>query len=99
MLELCRNELDVYNRCASRTQKQIWGKIADVLLEMSDQIYNSDVFTLPVNQEDMGNLIDASRESISRLLSEFEKDGIIKMSGKKVEIINKKSLVLISTNG
>lgn len=99
MLELCRTELDIYNRCANRTQKQIRGKIADVLLEMSDQIYNSDIFPLPVNQEELGNLIDASRESISRLLSEFEKDGIIKMSGKKVEIINKKSLLLISTNG
>jgi CRP-like cAMP-binding protein len=99
MLELCRNELEVYHRCANRTQKQMRGKIADVLLEMSDHIYNSDVFSLPVNQEEIGNLVDSSRESVSRVLTEFERDSIIEISGKKIEILNKKSLFLISANG
>ena len=74
-------------------------KIADVLLEFSDKIYGSDIFAIPLNQEDLGNLVDSSRESISRVFNEFEKDGIIKISGKKVEILNKKSLLLISANG
>jgi len=99
MLELCRNELEVFCRCANRTQKQIRGKIADVLLEFSDKIYNSTIFTLPLTQEDLGDLVDSSRESISRVLAEFDKDGIIKILGKKIEILNKKSLLLISANG
>jgi CRP-like cAMP-binding protein len=99
MLDICRNELEMYYKCASRTQKQIRGKIADVLLEMCDKIYNTDVFTIPLNQEETGNLVDASRESVSRILNEFEKDGIINISGKKIEIRNKKSLQLISSNG
>lgn len=99
MLDICRNELEIYNKCANRTQKQIRGKIADVLLEMSDKIYNSDIFTIPLNQEETGNLVDASRESVSRILNEFEKDGIINLSGKKIEIRNKQSLKLISSNG
>jgi CRP/FNR family transcriptional regulator len=99
LLEVCRNELEVFHRCANRTQKQMRGKIADVLLEMSDRIYNSDVFTLPVNQEEIGNLVDSSRESISRVLTEFERDDIIRISGKKIEILNKKSLLMISANG
>ena len=99
MLELCRNELEVFYRCANRTQKQIRGKIADVLLELSERIYNSDIFRIPLTQEDMGNLVDSSRESISRVLTEFEKDGIVRLVKKKVEITNKKSLLLISANG
>lgn len=99
MLELCRNELEVFNRCANRTQKQMRGKIADVLIELSERIYNCDSFKIPLNQEDLGNLVDSSRESISRVLSEFENDGIIRLSGKKVEILKKKSLLLISANG
>jgi CRP-like cAMP-binding protein len=99
MLELCRNELEVFHRCANRTQKQIRGKIADVLMELSDRIYSSNMFNIPITQEDLGNLVDASRESVSRVLAEFEKDGIIRLSGKKVEITNKKSLLLISANG
>jgi len=99
MLELCRNELEVFYRCANRTQKQIRGKIADVLLELSERIYNSDIFRIPLTQEDLGNLVDSSRESISRVFTEFEKDGIIRLVRKKVEITNKKSLLLISANG
>jgi CRP-like cAMP-binding protein len=99
MLELCRNELEVFNRCANRTQKQIRGKIADMLLEFSDKIYNSPVFKIPLTQEDLGNMVDSSRESISRVFSEFEKDGIINLSGKRVEIVNKNLMLLISLNG
>jgi CRP-like cAMP-binding protein len=99
MIELCRNELEVFYRCANRTQKQIRGKIADVLLEMSDQIYKSQVFTIPVTQEEIGNLVDASRESVSRIMAEFERDNIIKVSGKKTEILNKQSLLMISSKG
>ncbi|NLC86187.1 MAG: winged helix-turn-helix domain-containing protein, partial [Bacteroidales bacterium] len=41
----------------------------------------------------------ASRESINRILSEFVTDGIIGMESKKVKILNKHSLQLISQNG
>jgi CRP/FNR family transcriptional regulator len=99
MLELCSNELEVFHRCANRTQKQIRGKIADVILEFSNKIYNANSFAMPLTQEDIGNLVDSSRESISRVMTEFEKDGIIRFSGKKIEILNKKTLLLISANG
>lgn len=99
LLELCRNELEVFDRCANRTQKQIRGKIADVLLEFSDKIYTSRNFTMPLTQEDLGNLVDSSRESISRVLAEFYKDGIINIKGKKIEITNRDSLLMISSKG
>ncbi len=99
LIDLCRNELEVFYRCANRTQKQVRGKIADVLLEMADKIYNSNEFILPVTQEEIGNLVDSSRESVSRVLTEFEKDGLVRLSGKNVEILKKDSLLLVSANG
>lgn len=99
IVELCKNELENYIRCANRTQKLIRGKIADVLLELSNSVYNSDSFDIPVTQEDIGNLIDASRESVSRVLNEFEQDGIITISGKNIVLLNKESLTMISANG
>jgi CRP/FNR family transcriptional regulator len=99
LLEICNNELEVFHRCANRTQKQMRGKIADVLIELSERIYGSDTFKIPLTQEDLGNLVDSSRESVSRVLTEFEKDGIIRLVRKKVEITNKTSLLLISANG
>jgi len=99
ILELCRNELETYSRCANRTQKQVRGNIADVLLDLSDNIFESSCFSLPMNQAELGGLVDTSRESISRILTEFSKDGIIEVNGKQIKITNKKSLKLISQNG
>ena len=99
ILDLCKSELEVYNRCANRTQKQIRGKIADVLIEFSEKIFNAGSFTLPLTQEEIGNLVDSSRESVSKVLTEFDKDGIIKISAKKIEILNKKALLMISSKG
>jgi CRP/FNR family transcriptional regulator len=99
LLELCRNELDMYNRCANRTQKHIRGKVADVLIDFSEKIYSSKSFKLPLTQEDIGNLVDSSRESINRVLAEFDKDGIIKFTGKSIEIVNRETLRLISSKG
>jgi CRP-like cAMP-binding protein len=99
IVDLCNNELATFRNCASRAQKQVLGNLADVILNFSDNIYNSDSFTIPISREEIGNLIDASRESISRILAELNKDGIIRISGRKIEILNKKSLELISRNG
>ena len=73
--------------------------MADVLLEFSEKIFQSDRFMFPISQSELANLVDTSRESVSRVLSEFDKDGIIKLNGKEIEILNKKSLNLISQNG
>ncbi|MPN01231.1 hypothetical protein SDC9_148437 [bioreactor metagenome] len=73
--------------------------MADALLEFSDKIFMSDTFTIPLSQAELANLVDTSRESVSRVLSEFDKDGIIDVKGKQIEIVNKKSLKLISQNG
>lgn len=97
--EFCKNELESFRRCANRTQKLIRGNMADALLEFSDNIFKSDTFVLPLSQAEFANLIDTSRESVSRVLTEFDKDGIIKIIGKEIKIINKKSLMLISQKG
>ncbi|HPT43283.1 MAG TPA: Crp/Fnr family transcriptional regulator [Paludibacteraceae bacterium] len=99
ILDLCRNELESFRRCANRTQRQTRGNIAAFLLELSEIIFESDEFILPLSQSEIGNLVDATRESVNRVLTEFDKDEIISLKGKNVEIVNKKSLQLISQNG
>ena len=99
MLELCKSELESYQKCVNRTQKQIRGKLADVLLDFADNIYHSDTFSINITQEDIGNLVDASRESVSRVMAEFAKDQIISMVGKKITILDRNILSSISKNG
>lgn len=99
ILDLCRNELESFRRCANRTQKQSRGNIAAFLLELANDIFQSNEFSLPLTQLEIGNLVDTTRESVSRILTEFNKDEIIRMTGKKIEILNKSTLELISKNG
>ena len=47
------------------------------ILFFADTIYESDTFTLPLSREELGNLVDASRESVSRILTEFHEEKII----------------------
>jgi CRP/FNR family transcriptional regulator len=99
ILNLCRYELDSFRRCAQRTQKQTRGNIADVLLDFADYFYNSDTFHLPITRDEFGTLIDTSRENVSRALTEFANDKIIRIKGREIEILNKKSLKQISEKG
>ncbi len=99
ILDLCRNELESFRRCANRTQRQSRGNIAAFLLELSNDIAESNLFVLPLSQNEIGNLVDTTRENVSRILAEFDKDQIISLKGKNVEILNKNSLELISKNG
>jgi len=96
--ELCKNELDSFHRCVNRTQKHINGRIADALLFFKNTFkYNE--FILPFTRLEFGNFVDTSRESVSRILTDFKNDGIINLNGKKVEILNEKLLEKISKKG
>ncbi len=99
IVELCRNEINLFGKYISRVQKNARGRIAEALLFFSEEIYNKTTFKLTLTRNEFGDYIDTSRESVSRILSEFNIDGIIKIDGKKIEIINKKQLELIRKTG
>lgn len=99
ILELCRNEISSYTRCVNRTQKHLNGRVAEVLLFFRNSIYNSDEFEIPITRQELGNLMDSSREAVSRILSDFNKDGIIKQDKKKISILEIEKLQKISDIG
>ena len=99
IIELCRNELNSFKQCVNRTQKYIHGRAADALLFFSNDIYNSDEFVLPLTRLELGYFISTSRESICRILNEFDDAGIIGLSGRKVKILDKDLLEIISKKG
>ncbi|MCK4829443.1 Crp/Fnr family transcriptional regulator [bacterium] len=79
--------------------KQLRGRIAHILLMFADQIYRSDIYELPVSRKEVGELIDMRTENVVRILSEFRKDQLIGIEGKKIEIKNKSMLKKISELG
>lgn len=99
IIELCKNEIDSFFRCLNRTQKQINGRVADALLFFYNDIYEKKDFILPLSREEFGNYIDTTRESISRVLTEFQRDGLIIITDKKIKILKEETLKKISEKG
>ncbi len=79
--------------------KNLRGRIAYILLLFADEIYNSEMFDLPISRKEIAQLIDMTTENVIRILSEFRKDEIIRINGKNIEILNKKILEQISAHG
>lgn len=99
IIELCKNELTQYNRFVKLLQNQIFGRLATNLLFFSNEIYESDEFDLPLNRNELADLICTSRESVSRLLSDLAKEQIISINGKCFRILDKQRLTEISKKG
>lgn len=98
-VELCMNELNSHRKCVNRTQKQIIGNLAENLLFFSKEIYSSNEFTLPLSREELGNLIDASRESVSRALTDLHNEGVLEICKRHIKIIEEDKLILLSKKG
>ncbi len=86
----------LYERIITLTQKQGPGRVADVIICLSERIFKSDTFCSPCTRKEMAEMCSLSFESMSRILKEFKEEGIIDLDGKNVHIIKKKELELIS---
>jgi CRP-like cAMP-binding protein len=98
IVDLSKNEHSSMNKCINRTQKNINGRIADALLHFHE-LYDKKEFILPLSRQELGNYTDTSRENVSRILTQLHQDKIIRVSNKKIKIVNEEMLTLISKNG
>lgn len=80
-------------------QKNLAGRVAFVLLYFTEDIYKSRVFDIPVSRKEIADYIGMSTANVIRTLSDFKRDGIIKIFGKTMEIVNIEKLEIISKRG
>jgi CRP-like cAMP-binding protein len=57
------------------------------------------VFDLPVSRKEIADYIGMSTANVIRTISDFKKDGIIKVFGKTIEIVDINKLEIISKRG
>ena len=89
----------IYGRFFSFTQKQLHGRLADILLCLSNKIFQSKSFDLPLSRADLGDLTGMSTESVIRMMKEFKDDGLIDMNCKQIELLDIGRLERISEFG
>ena len=88
-----------YERFFSLTMKQLHGRMADLLICLSDRVYESEGFTVDLSRKDLAELTAMSNESATRILKDFKDDKIIHLDGKAIKILNREKLVQVSKFG
>lgn len=79
--------------------KHLRGRVAYLLIFFSQDIYSSLEFDLPLTRKEMAEYVGMTTENVIRTLSEFRKDGILKIYGKTIHIVNMESLKSIAEFG
>jgi len=80
-------------------QKNLIGRVAFVMLYFTKEIYKSRVFDLPVSRKEIADYIGMSTANVIRTMSDFKKEGIIRVFGKTIEVVDIEKLEVISKRG
>ncbi|HAF28066.1 MAG TPA: hypothetical protein DCG75_03365 [Bacteroidales bacterium] len=97
--EVCSDSLNIFERTLAQYQKQLPGKIAEIILYFSQTIYNSNVFEFPITRNELAELAGITKESFIRTLAEFKNDKIIEIDGKFVKIVSMEIIKTLSKIG
>lgn len=88
----------LFHRLTTLSQKNIDGALSILLLDFA-KIYKSNTYTLPMVRKELANILGYSKESVINTLSKFNKENIINVADRKIEILNKEKLIQISKLG
>jgi CRP-like cAMP-binding protein len=73
--------------------------LADIILCLAERIFYENSFSLPISRQEIAELAGMRVETVIRILKEFSKEGLIKVSNKEFEVIDHEQLRRISDNG
>ena len=80
-------------------KKHLRGRVAFLLIYFSQDIYQTSEFDLPLTRKEMAEYVGMTTENVIRTLSEFRRDGILKIYGKTIHIANMDTLKSIAEFG
>jgi CRP/FNR family transcriptional regulator len=89
----------VYKKISDLSRKQLRGRLADTILYLRDEIFYSDEFDMGMTRKELAELSSMSMENAVRILSEFKKDNIISLEGKRIKILQLDILKKLSDIG
>lgn len=80
-------------------KKHLRGRVAYLLIYFSRKVFHAEEFELPLTRKEMAEYVGMTTENVIRTLSEFRKDGILKIYGKTIHIVNMESLQAVAEFG
>lgn len=87
MQVLVRRLREADRKIESLALLDVYGRVARLLLEMSQEINGRRVVTRKVSKQDMARMIGASREMVSKVMRDLENSGYIQQDGDLLVIL------------
>lgn len=95
----CKNEEHIYNRCRTIGYKYMLGRLADALLYLcGEEFEDCDIFEY-IQRKDIADFACISKESAVKLLMDLNETNVIRLSGRKIVILDKAELERFSLKG
>jgi CRP/FNR family transcriptional regulator, polysaccharide utilization system transcription regulator len=95
LMQLTCKELGEANQFITDiAQKTVRERLAEVLIMLMESFGLDESFTLQISltREELANIVGTATESVIRLLSEFKGDKLIELNGRKIKILDSKTL-------
>jgi CRP/FNR family transcriptional regulator, polysaccharide utilization system transcription regulator len=96
---LSANSIQMYGRFFCLIHKQSFGRLADIILCLSDRVFEQNEFELPLSRKDLAELSGLSSETVIRMLKVFREEGLIALNGKIMKVLDHKRMKQISETG
>lgn len=95
----CEQNANLFDTLKTLLYKQMNGRMAGTLLYLDSlKNENPEIFQL-LSRKDIADFAGISTESAVKLLKSFEKDGLIELLEKDIELVNHKEIIEISKKG
>lgn len=93
------NTAQIYGRIYCITRKQSHGRVADILLCLSENVFKTREFKLNISRNDLADLTGLSSESVIKIFKELKSEKIIDVDGKHIKVLDYDRLQHISNYG
>ncbi|MDD2962838.1 MAG: Crp/Fnr family transcriptional regulator [Bacteroidales bacterium] len=94
-----QHRIELYEKLVNLTQKQMPGRVAEALLYLSKQVYNSSKFLCTISRQELADLTAMSKESAIRILKDFKENNLVSIEGNQVELLDVEGLMSVSARG
>lgn len=95
-----RNEQEMMLLLSKKTAEQ---RVATFLFKLSERFrqrgYSATVFRLSMSRNEIGNYLGLAVETVSRIFTRFQKQYLIKVEGKEIEILSVDALYQVTGDG
>jgi CRP/FNR family transcriptional regulator, polysaccharide utilization system transcription regulator len=97
--DISAKSLRTHIKMVNLAHKKMPGRLAEALLYFANDIFKSDEFEMILSRQELGEMSNMAKESVVRILKEFEEAGVINSTHSEIKILDRDRLNMISEKG